>query len=39
MSKKIMIGNIDVTDWRISDEKKKNLKRFVNNDPTLTELM
>ena len=33
---RIMIGAIDVTGWE--DEKKKDLQRFVNNDPTLTEL-
>ena len=38
MSKKEMIGNIDVSGWRISGEEKNDLLRFVNNDPTLEEL-
>ena len=39
MFKKEMIGNIDVSGWRISGEKKKDLQGFVNNDPTLEELV
>ena len=34
-----MIGDIVVTGFMyLNDKKKKNLQRFVNNDPTLTEL-
>ena len=33
---RMMIGAIDVTGWE--NEEKKDLQRFVDNDPTLTEL-
>ena len=38
MSKKIMIGNIDVTRWYLREETKNDLQKFVSNDPTLPEL-